>query len=504
MGGHAAAQISMFVSYAHADTRHRPHIASSRLGELLEDLRYDLGAHDPRSPYRFLRDIEGMIRAGDSISARIEDHMETTDLALICLSEHYCSSESCRKELESFVAMGKRLVLIELDEVWSTSSAHGLVDLRARVDDILSIRFWSPTGQGIAKHGFPLPRSAPPASQQAYQETLERLVRDIRALSGELMGQRTPAPGASPPAPAPETVAAEQQAEVVLAAPTSDTRVDTDRLAHSFADAGFSVIRLDPADHETTATRLRSALGTPGTVFVQVLSALPGRLLPACDNLPSTIAQHRIAVDCRAETAAWTNGEFDPSECAEDYAAFLRAAVTHRSSLEDFETYAIKLLEERRKRLRSEERRAAAQDTVPGTDPPLVSIDAAQVDAALRDRIKTALDKHVHVDCIDYNASMDALEEAVQDNDAIVLVYGEQAEGRKRAKAHFRFFRRWRRAIWSEERQRFEIAFGDASPVGDCPSGPGIHVIRIGDDLDPGAVQTFLQSLGVQTHDGLH
>ncbi|MEM7641807.1 MAG: toll/interleukin-1 receptor domain-containing protein [Pseudomonadota bacterium] len=486
---------SIFISYSHEDARPRPRFTSSRMTELLADLRYELGADGTRRRFTVIKDDEGALRTGDWIDARLEDQIAGADIGLVFLSENYCRSESCAKELRSLIGQGKKLVLIELDDAWALSDDHLMTALRDDLAGLLAIRFWEEEGGARLRFGFPMPQTASGRSLEGYQQALQRLVKDIKAMAREL---RDDTPAATEPRPESDDSAV----TIVLAASTSDTKAETDRLERVYRDAGYGIVRLDRSAETLTAQAIRAGLGR-GDLFVQVIGAIPGRRVADYDDLPSSIAQHRIAGEAGIEVATWMAHDFDLAECGRDYADFLRGLATHQSSFEDFEAYSLKLADKKRKARDSERRQEKIKAQRPGVDPPLVSIDAAASDGALRDKIRDALTKHVHVDCIDDNASMEALSEAVQDNDAIILVYGEKVEGQKRAKAHFRFFRRWRRAVWNEENQRFEIAFGDAAPdtATPCPSGPGIHVIRIEDDIDPVSMQAFLSALGVDTAD---
>ena len=487
-------KISVFVSYSHADTRPRSIVDMSRLGVLMSDIKHDLGIHDGRSPFRILRDAEGTLTAGDDIDATVSAAIDAADVGLVFLSRGYCRSENCRFELQRLLEKGKRVILVELEEAWTTADYPEYDALRDRLSGDLRVMVWG-THDGLSRrYGDPLPNVKYSEFMSEYLEAERRIVdalyharREIEAARGreaQAAGRPEPA-GSAPDAPV----------NVVMAAPTSDVKAVADRLERAYVAAGVKVLRLDrtEADRDPEAAKRCIALGD---VFVQVLGAFPGRRSEALGDRPVVIAQHDIAVDAGIEVSAWVAADFDMAECGEEYAAFLGRVVTHRTSFEDFETYTLRLVKDRQSLRDASDRRSRVRNFA-GGDVPLVSIDAAEVDADLRDRIKDALEKHVYVDCIHYETEMETLHEAVQDNDAIVLVYGARPEGQKRAKARFRYFRRLRRTVWDEQKQRMEIAFGDASPAGGvpCPSGPDIHVIRVDDDVDPVSMTAFLESL---------
>ena len=468
-----------------------------------------MGTDGMRKRFTIIKDDRGVLRTSDRINERLSKQMANADIALVFLSENYCLSESCEQELQNFVAQNKTLFLVELDNTWTTSDDHLLVPLREKLSDLLSIRFWEEVDGAQLRFGHPLPRIAKGRSQDRYQEMLYRLVDDIKSVARDLRQtsqEAAPVTTGSPVDPAVNTgqgTSPETQgdgADIVLAASTSDTKALLDRLEGAYRHAGYGVIRLDRLPTPLTAADVQVALAR-GSVFVQVIGALPGRAMPDLNDLPASIGQHQLAVECGIEIAAWKPHEFDPSECGERYATFLKELATHRTNFEDFEKFTLKLADLKRKEIESRGRTDLIRKQTDLTDPPLVSIDAAYSDRDLRDKIKAALKDYVIVDHIDdQDGSIETLTEAVRDNDAIVLVYGDKVDGQKRAKAHFRIFRRLRRDFREEERQRFEIAFGDAAPetATPCPSGKGIHIIRIQDDIDEVSMQSFLAALGVE------
>lgn len=488
--------ISIFVSYSHEDARHRPYLSSSRMGELLADIKYDLGAQSERSNYRFIKDDEGLLRVGDRIDEKITMEIARADIGLVFLSEHYCNSESCKKELLDMVASDKKLVLVELDETWTNSDAHKMVAIRTEVKEVLTSRFWQGNDGTVLRIGHPLPSTANRVEHSDYLQQVAKLVRDIKEISQELVEKSDWVEELIEDVDS----ALVRRVQIVLASSTSDTKTETDRLERAFRAAGYGVIRLDHATSALTAPSIRESI-VRGDLFVQVVGAIPGRGIEDYHNLPSSVAQYRIAEEENIEIAAWLKTGFDVEECGEEYAKSLKSMFTQTNSLEDLESFCLRFAKKRQSELDSEARVVEKKGAHTLANPPLVSIDAAGTDIGLRDRIMQALGKHVHVDCIDADASMEALSDAVQDNDAILLVYGEQVEGQKRAKAHFRFFRRWRSEVLNDDQQKFEIAFGDAAPksASPCPVGPGIHVIRIGDDIDSTSMDAFLAALGVET-----
>ena len=410
--------------------------------------------------------------------------------------ENYCRSDSCADELSQFVARKKSLILVELDDFWTNAEDHdmdpGFPPLRRALSGLLSIRFWEHKQGRTLLYGHPVPETASGDSQSGFRREIQRLVDDLKAMAREV-----PTAAALPRADVDPASGGDATVNIVLAATTSDTKAETDRLAQIYQEAGFAVTRLDRSDI-LSATAIREALAD-GQLFVQVIGAIPGRRIPDYENLPSSIAQHRLAKESGISIATWIARDFDLAECGDAYAAFLGSIVTHRSNFEDFEKYSLKRAADQQDALESNVRRQEMKDSFAGANPPLVSIDAAQSDTDLRDRIKDALDEYVHVDCIPINTGMEDLSSAVQDNDAIVLVYGDQPESQKRANSRFRFFRRWKMSVWNADQQRFEIAVGNgAQGSGNpCPSGVGIHVIRIGDDVDKTSMENFLVALGV-------
>lgn len=487
MTGDGQTKTRIFVSYSHADTAPRPRVNSSRLGELLAELRYDLGADTSRSIYHFLRDTEGALNPSDQIAATLSGHIQDCHIGLVFLSQHYCRSDSCGSELRQLLDLGKPVIAVELDEEFQQGDFPGLADLRARMADIISVRFWEDR-PGIPLHfGYPLPSTSDGDSLQGYRTCLLRLREGIKDAANELRQSGT---AESVPEELPEG-----RFDVIMAAPVGDAKPLADRLERALLEEDLTVLRLDRL-HGLSTEKIRGCVGARD-VFVQVLGFASGREAEELGNRSPVVAQHEIATEQQAAVVAWVPEDIDPADCSEAYGAFLSRVLTHRTSFEDFEKYAVQLARTNKRESEAETRRKQIVSKLSFPNLPLISLDAAAVDAALRDRIKDALDDHVIVDSIRYDVDMDSLEEAVQSNDAILLVYGAQPEGQKRAAAHFRIFRRLLRTGSREVQQRFRIAFGDASPQDaiPCPTGPDIHVIRVDEAVDPVAMERFLDSL---------
>ena len=484
-------KISIFISYSHTDAKSRPSVDSSRLRELLADIKYDLNIHDSRSDFEILRDVENVIRISDDIDEKVGRSIEACDMAMVFLSAAYCRSESCEDELRKLADQGKRIFLIELDEIWANSPDHRLLNYRQRLEDTLGVRFWEEGDGRIELFGYPLPSAEEKAKKQRYHDAIRTLVRDIKSVGREIRASGAhSAPDQAPALP--------DKVDIVLAAPTSDVKSERDRLERAYLEVGLSVLRLDPGVAGLQADYIRDA-ASRCHVFAQILGGVPGRALADYDGKPSVIAQAEIAKEAGVETAHWITSDFEIAEAGETYATFLRGLSIHQTSFAEFEEYTIAAAKDKKERALSTQRRAERQQAMSWKDAPLVSIDSADVDADLRDRIKTALERYVIIDFVPHNSDMKLLSETVQDNDAIVLVYGIHNEGQKRARSHFRLFRRLGKTMVNDDAHHFEIAFGDGSEADDvpCPSGPGIHVIRVDENVDPVAMQRFLTSLGI-------
>lgn len=491
-------RISIFVSYAHKDLESTGVIATSRLEELLSDLKYRLGVDTATSKLHLLQDREGVLRVTDDIEERIRDSIETADMGLVFLSKHYCESKSCEKELRLLIEQGKKVALIELDEAYDKIDTHRLVQFRNELSKLLSFRFWSESSGIMKMFGTPTPSSAGAESKKDYVEALQKLAEDLTGVLGEMQAERKTLDASRTSRGVPDRSEPEGMTDVVIAAPTSDMLAVTDRLERSYLDAGISVVRIDRLGVELEPELLRTLL-KQAHIFVQILGPLPGRRMVVFDNLPSSTAQYRFAKQAGAEILAWQAHGFDPEEGDPEYAAFLAGIEKHQANIDEFEDFSKAHVNEHRTLAASREIKTARQEEF-GANTPLISIDADLSDAGLRDRIKTVLDRHAAVTCVPYNVDEPALAQAVRENDAIVLVYGDHAAGRKRANSHFSILTKQQRVVWNEKSQRFEIAVGDASPpeTSPCPSGRNVHVIRIEDDIDRLSMQSFLSTLGVE------
>jgi hypothetical protein len=431
-----------------------------------------------------------MLRTGDDINAKIESEIAQTDLALVFLSEHYCRSESCAKELQTIIDQGVRTFLIELDETWAEDVEPQMRPMKAHFESDLTARFWETKDNQVHKFGFPLPSVDRSPFKQNYLEAQQRLVRDIKDVTRELVQAR-----GEDHAEVPEDL---EHVNVLLAMPTGDTKVEVDRLERAYQERGYSVLRLDHLSDGISADHI-SALLEKCDLYVQIFGSVPGKRLGNGMDGPLVIAQYELATTANASIAARSIEDLDIEEVDEAYAEFLNSAVYHDSLFEEFEQYTARIVDEKVRERESNQRRQERQSTEETYFAPLVSIDAAETDAELSRRIHEALKDHVDVVQLDYHPNRTDLQDAVSDNDAIVLVYGPNEDGWKRANKHFQFFRRFRRQVSNAENQKLEIAIGDASPATapGRPSGPGVHLIKVEDKVDSASLQAFLASLGV-------
>ncbi|EPX79509.1 TIR domain-containing protein [Salipiger mucosus] len=494
MGGNAAAgKTSIFVSYAHADIEPRTFRTSSLLSELLEGIKYDLTKNDRRAPYRFLRDKEGVLNAGDWIDEALTEAIREADIGLVFLSTQYCQSDSCAAELRQMHARGMPVILVELDDAWERGGKPCAGAMRTAYEDLLSVRFWQCRDGRVETFGYPVPREATGDSREGYYKRLLDVVHALREKREEVLAGAGHAEDA--------VVIPEEPVNVVMAAPTGDVKEIADRLERSYEAAGLSVLRLDRLEADLSAETVRRAV-RQADLFVQVLGMVQGKRMPDHDNTPAVIAQHEIAREEKARIETWVALDFDVEECSERYATFLEEAVPHRTSFEGFEEYSKRVAAEQVANREAEERRERIQDDsdLGGEGVvPIVSIDAAEDDFDLRDRVIDTLGRHVVVFPIHPETEMNKLGEQVKGNDAIVLIYGRGVEGQKRANMRGMYFLRNRARFTPPTRDHFEIAFGDASPAGStpCPRGKPLHVIRVDEGLDPVATSEFLHSLGV-------
>jgi hypothetical protein len=482
------AQVKLFVSYAHADFVARPPFNDSRVGQLLSDIKHDIGCYGSRPRFCILRDVEQLIQISQSIHGRIDAAIAECDAALVLLSENYCLSEECAKEFDQLVKCEKPIFVVETEDVSSTEFAEPLANHKAYMEEIRSARFWGMEDRRTIRFGYPMPHSDISKHRDKYVTALEELVAHIKDQAKDILS-----------AGELDRARLDLNYTMYLASPTSDVKAEADQLEKAVEADGSSVLRIDPGLVSGDATRLQAAFRDAIArcdIYVQLLGSTPGRSLGEGPASQLAAAQYAVATELGKRIYSWRKSGFDIGECRPDYSAFLSSVQSHLTSIEEFEQYVRRKAKDVQAHRESAERRKArgADSEVSGASLKLVAIDVAQADNHLARRITAALRSHVDIDTLAFDLDASALSEAVADNDAIILGYGPSEDGQRRAKAHFKIIRKKK---GEQKAKRFELAVGDAAPetAPPCPQGPDVHVISVRDEIDEAALLAFLTRL---------
>lgn len=484
-------KLRIFVSYSHADAKERPGFKVSRLGLIMQELKYELGCHSDRSRFEVLRDVE-MTKVSDNFRVQIANAMDTCDVAILFISEEFSRSEECEAEFARLIELGKPLFLVEIEQVQLNDGENRIQKYRNKVRDIIFVRFWgTDDNQRSVRYGYPFPDNV--ATRDKYDEALGQVVAGLKARALTL--PQLPAGGAVPANGLPP-----QQAgmAVFIACPATDVKPEAKRLATTMEAKKLVVRAFDPELDVQAGGNFAKAFSdglAKCDAYVQLLGASPGKSVPESD-LRLVRAQYEIAKQAGKPTFIWRSASFDIDDLESGHAAFLKGISDCQvGNFVEFEDYLMKKLDDLAAQRRSGERRAAkAQGRNAAV--PFVAIDAARADSDLAQKIADALVNYVNVEHLDYDLTGQTLANAVVDNNALVLAYGNSTEGQKRTQAHFKLIRRPSGEL---NVSQLELAIGNGAPPTALPypRGPNVHVITVADEVDSAEISNFLAKLGV-------
>jgi hypothetical protein len=486
--------IKLFISYCHADLRPRPGFKESRVGRMIEDVKYDLHCHSERSPFKILRDEE-IASVSQNFREIIQAAINECDMALVFLSSDFCASEECEAEFVQLIEARKPLFLVDTEPAWFNGNQNRISKHRNAIKDILFVEFWErDKSQKVVRFGFPLP-DVDPDKMDRYYGAMEKLTTGVKIRAANLLLTDG---------------GTEQEAypcqTVVMACSTPDVKSEATRLVDALEADGHSVHVFDPdleLRDSASLDDVLSGLLAKSDVYVQLLGAIPGKMVSG-SNLRLVRAQYEAAKKLSKPLYLWRPSNFDIEECQPEHGAFLKdvALVCNLGSYPEFETYLRKKLKDIIAQRRSKERRSQREEaTDPKSSWPLVAIDAARTDRELAEKITSALQDYVDTNNLDYDLTAQELAEAVMDSNALVLAYGQSAEGQKRAQAHFKLVRRQKAELASKN---LELAVGNGAPptAPPCPRGPNVHVITVTENVDTQSMFRFLERLGISMPHG--
>lgn len=501
-------KIQVFFSYAHADHTPGRVTDTSWLSELFDQLFYELKVEHKRSPYGVLLDRDGAIRYGGDIDTSVSEAVNSCDIALLFLSPSYCASPNCADEVRQLLDLGKIVIPVEIERHWRTTPGHALGDLMDKLTPLKRFSFFEEGDKDGPRLGFPEPSKLEGDDYKKFRLKAWNLAKTVKEQTRELIVKRQEAAASVAHATGVNPLGNERT-DICIAAPTSDARTETERLEKALMAEGLTVKRIDlsnPAyadDHDAMAEYVGLS-----NIYIQVVGGLPGRGNSAGTNWTSTQAQYQAAQKAEVESHIWCLPDLSLEDCDDEHRAFIEESASHVSSFEDFERLVVQRVQLRRQQIASDEARlarlaeanggAAADPAQPPLPPIFVAIDVSHIERPLGEQIETALIAR-GVDSgswIEETPDGGEFVDAVRENDAVVLVYGEDSGGQKRARTHFKMFRK---AIYRARRGAFRMAVGNSAPpppdAPPPPKGRGVHMIKVQDDLDEAALDSFVADL---------
>jgi hypothetical protein len=487
-------QIKIFISYSHADTKPRPGHVASRVGLMIEEVKYELARDSDRAPFKILIDEE-IARVSQNFRKEIENAIVTCDMAIAFLSPSYCASPECAEEFARLIDLNKPLLIVDTEPVWFTAGQYNLIARhREQIRDIIYVQFWEEgRNRSVILFGYPLPGPQSPTGDK-YSESLQRLLHGVKKRTHDLLTRDEADEDSN------------ARSGIFLACPTSDVKPYAARLATALEGDDHRVIVFDPdvalGENDSFSEVVAKHLAKCGT-YVQLLGADQGRAMRGTD-LRLVPAQYQTALKSGKPIYLWQSSDFDAAECDPNYRAFLKeiARSCHIGTYLEFEKYLRKRLNDVDVQRQSVERRAQrSQQAGSKSSWPFVAIDAARSDRELAQKIADALANYANVSNLPYDLTPSSFAKEVEHNNALVLAYGKSAEGQKRTRAHFQLIRRRTADMVFKD---LELAVGNGAPPTALPPprGPNVHVIRVADEVDSVAMSEFLKRLGVSVPQG--
>lgn len=495
-------KIQVFFSYAHADHTPGRVTNTSWLSELFDQLFYELKVEHKRSHYGVLLDRDGAINYGGDIDTSVTEAVKTCDIALLFLSPSYCASPNCADEVQQLLDMGKTVIPVEIERHWKTTPGHALGSLMEDLTPLKRFSFFEENDRDGPRVGFPEPSKLEGEDYKKFRLKAWNLAKTVKEQTRDLIVKRQSAAASVAHATGVNPLPPEET-DVCIAAPTSDARTETERLEKALIAADITVQRIDlsnPAyadDHAEMAKFVGHS-----NLYIQVVGGLPGRGGCAGTQWTATQAQYQAAQRAEVESHIWCLPDLSLEDCDDEHRAFIESSASHMSSFEDFERLIIQRVELRRQQVASEKALKERMDNPNGAQghhaPIFVAIDVSEEERHLGEMIEDALQER-GLDSgawIEETPDREEFVRAVRENDAVVLVYGEDPGGQKRARSHFMMFRK---AVYKAKRKAFRVAVGNSAPpppeAPPPPGGKGVHMIKLSGDLDEQALAQFISEL---------
>ncbi|MEM7350748.1 MAG: toll/interleukin-1 receptor domain-containing protein [Acidobacteriota bacterium] len=330
----------IFVSYAHVDDLPFPGVEKGWVTTLVETLEILLAQKLGRKEAYSLWMDHQLSRHVD-LTPEILDTLGQTATLLVILSPGYMASEWTLREKDTFLKVvgskqraGSRIFIVERDQV-------ELGERPEQFADLLGYRFWVQEGEGSPPRilGAPWPDPKNP-DNMSYFDQLTRLATNLADELKQLKEVEEPAE----PATAADSEVEATQGTVFLAEVTDDLDAECDAMRRYLEQAGLAVLpdtwlARDPQDfqRQVDADLARS------TLFVQLLSALPGRRPP---GLPEGYVrtQYDRAVAAELPILQWRSRDLDPATVTDAaHRAFLECETVRAVGSEELKRTAVEL-----------------------------------------------------------------------------------------------------------------------------------------------------------------
>ncbi len=421
----------IFVSYAHVDDLAFPGVEKGWVSTLVETLEILLAQKLGRQEGYSLWMDHQLSRHVD-LTPEILENLGKTATLLVILSPGYLASDWCLREKDTFLKLlndrqlsaeqraGSRVFIIERDHV-----EQG--DRPAQFADLLGYRFWVQEGDGSPPKilGSPWPDPKNPQNM-SYFDQLTRLATNLAdELKALKQVAETTAPSTTTTEESTATPAATvtSQPTVYLAEVTDDLDADSDAMRRYLEQAGIAVLPKTWIPREPEAFRQQVAGDLDrSTLFVQLLSALPGKRPP---GMPEGYvrAQYDLAHQAGKPILQWRNRKLDPTTVDDpEHRAFLELETVMAVGSEELRRTVVERATPPKEPEAASETRDAATDA-------LVYINAEAGDLELAEAVGELLEQRGIAYALPLGSgSPTEVREDFEQNlmfcDALILVYG--------------------------------------------------------------------------------
>lgn len=409
----------VFVSYAHVNNQILEGVLSKGwVTTLVRNLQTLLSNNLGRDVVDVFFDPK--LRGDVELTPELESKARGAAVFLMILSRGYLESEWCRRELRNFLDEARargglkgRVFVVEFDHV----------ERPDRLADLFGYRFWfeDPDSRIPETLGFP----------QLYDKDRERryfssLMKLAVEMADALRAHKKAASISTPPLALVPQPPAEDRSAVYLAEVTDDLAEARDQLQTQLEQAGFRTLpeTLYPREHAGYCQRARADLGR-ATLFVQLLSALPGKKLTGSTR-SFVAAQHEAAVSAGIPVHQWRRRELDTRaiDLPADHCRLLEGDTVVACELAEFKALVVEEAIKKRRPPPVPAPRAAAEGDQ------LVFIDAEDADCHFAQQLSQFFTQRGIATQLPLwkgtpEKIREALESFLRDCDAFILVHGD-------------------------------------------------------------------------------